>query len=276
MFWWVGGGVDALSVRGSMCRGRRVGRIPVNISIQRLRWYRLVAIGAVLVRALLVRVGRWWVGSAQSSSSVLCPSVPSSALSPAPSSSSVLCPSVPSSTALLSYHLPISPLLSSPLRSSPLLSSSSSYPPLTTPFTPDPPQLSFGQDPCPSPSPTHTPPTHTHPQTSVAACCLLLLGGWGVGLREFGVQTIRHLCPCVRGVGLLSAVFLSGPPAVHFAQTLRFSRFIACPSNPLEFNAFWAQNRALAEVWRTCVLLTTVFIDWIGPWRSRAQKSALL
>ena len=48
-------------------------------------------------------------------------------------------------------------------------------------------------------------------------------------LREFGVQTICYLCPCVRGVGLLSAVLLSGQPVVHFAQTLRFSRFIACP-----------------------------------------------
>ena len=95
-------------------------------------------------------------------------------------------------------------------------------------------------------------------------------------LREFGVQTIRHLCPCVRGVGLLSAVLLSRTVGVHFAQTLRFSRFIACPPAQLESKAFWAKNRALATVWRTCVLLTTVFIDWIGPWRSRAQKSALL
>ena len=49
-----------------------------------------------------------------------------------------------------------------------------------------------------------------------------------------------------------------------------------CPRSPLEFKAFLAQNRALAVVWRTCALLTTVFIDWIGHWRSWTQKSALL
>ena len=54
------------------------------------------------------------------------------------------------------------------------------------------------------------------------------------------------------------------------------SQFIACPPSRLAFGAFWAQIRALAAVWRTCVLLTTVFIDWIGSRRSRAQKSALL
>ena len=95
-------------------------------------------------------------------------------------------------------------------------------------------------------------------------------------MREFGVRTIRHLCPCVRGVGLPSAVFLSGTAGVHFAKTLRFSRFIVCPPSRFEFKAFLAQIRALAAVWRTCVLLTSVFIDWIGPWRSRVQKSALI
>ena len=176
----VGGGVDALSVRGSMCRGRRVGRIPVNISIRRLRWYRLVAIGAVLVRALLVRVGRWWVGSAQSSSSVLCPSVPSSALSPAPSSSSVLCPSVPSSTALLSYHLPISPLLSSPLLSSPLLLLLLLLlllPSFDYSLHPRPPAAFIRTGPLSQPQPhTHT----THPYPPPYFCSLLLppVAGW--------------------------------------------------------------------------------------------------
>jgi hypothetical protein len=94
-------------------------------------------------------------------------------------------------------------------------------------------------------------------------------------LREFGVQTTVIAAP-LRWVGLLPAVLGPGPVGTHVAQTLRFSRFIAGPPAPLEFKAFWAQNRALAEVWRTCVLLTTVFIDWIGPRRSRAQKSALL
>ena len=59
-------------------------------------------------------------------------------------------------------------------------------------------------------------------------------------LREFGVQTIRHLCACVRGVGLLSAVLLSGIPGVHFAQTLRFSRSMTLPPEHFEFKAFWA------------------------------------
>ena len=54
------------------------------------------------------------------------------------------------------------------------------------------------------------------------------------------------------------AVFVSGEPSVHFAQTLRFSRFIALPHPRFEFKAFWDQNHALAEVWRTCVLLTSV------------------
>ena len=36
-----------------------------------------------------------------------------------------------------------------------------------------------------------------------------------------------------------------------------------------ELNSF----NGLPKMW--CVLLTTVFINWIGPWRSRAQKSAL-
>ena len=94
-------------------------------------------------------------------------------------------------------------------------------------------------------------------------------------LREFGVQTTVIAAP-LRWVGLLPAVLGPGDPGTHVAQALRFSRFIAVPPTPLEFKAFWAQNRALAAVWRTCVLLTTVFIDWIGPWRSRAQKSALL
>ena len=92
--------------------------------------------------------------------------------------------------------------------------------------------------------------------------------------REFVFQTIRHLCPCVRCSLAVPAVLVSGEPGVHFPQTLYFSRFIACPRAPLEFKAFWAQYRALAAVWRTCV--TSFFIDWIGPWRSRIQKSALL
>ena len=65
-------------------------------------------------------------------------------------------------------------------------------------------------------------------------------------LREFGLQPIRHLCPCVRCSLAVPTVLVSGEPGVHFAQTLRFSRFIALPPRPLEFKAFWAQNHALA------------------------------
>ena len=48
-------------------------------------------------------------------------------------------------------------------------------------------------------------------------------------LTEFGLQTIRHLCPCVWCSLALPAVLLSGLPGVHVAQTLRFSMFIPCP-----------------------------------------------
>ena len=70
----------------------------------------------------------------------------------------------------------------------------------------------------------------------------------GNSLREFGVQTIRHRCPRVRGVGLPSAVLVSGQPVIHVVQTLRFLRFIALPPTRFEFEAIWAQYRALAEV----------------------------
>ena len=80
----------------------------------------------------------------------------------------------------------------------------------------------------------------------------------------------------LRWVGLLPAVLGPGDAGTQVAQTLRFSRFMVCSPGPLEFQAFWAQNHALAEVWRTCLLPTTVFIDWIGPWRPRVQRSALL
>ena len=94
-------------------------------------------------------------------------------------------------------------------------------------------------------------------------------------LSEFDVQTIIIAAP-LRWVGLLPADWGLGVAGTHVARTLRFSRFIAAPPTRHAFGAFWAQNIALAEVWRTCVLLTTVFIDWIGPWRPRVQKSALL
>ena len=94
-------------------------------------------------------------------------------------------------------------------------------------------------------------------------------------LREFGVQTTVIAAP-VRWGGLLPAVLVPGPAGTHVAQTLRFSRFIAAPPSQFEFKAFWAQDRALVRVSCTCVLLTTVLIDWISPWRTRPQESALL
>ena len=90
------------------------------------------------------------------------------------------------------------------------------------------------------------------------------------------IEWLRHWSP-------LRAVFPGAscgfPLATSWRSRRSNARFLEVYSvspPPLEFKMFWAQNRALAEAWRTCVLLTTVFIDWIGPWRSRAQKSALL
>ena len=93
-------------------------------------------------------------------------------------------------------------------------------------------------------------------------------------LREFGLQTIRHLCPCVRCSLARAAVFQSGTVGFHVAQTPRFSRFMACPPGPLAFGAFLCKIDALAAVGDACVLQTTCFLDWIGPWRPRVQKSA--
>ena len=70
---------------------------------------------------------------------------------------------------------------------------------------------------------------------------------------------------CVRLPWLLSAVSRSGTAGIDFAQTLRFSGFYACPRSPRAFGTHFAQNRALLRVWRTCVLVTSVFIEWIGP-----------
>ena len=53
-------------------------------------------------------------------------------------------------------------------------------------------------------------------------------------LREFGVQTTVIAAP-VRWGGLLPAVLVPGLPSTHVAQTLCFSRFIACPPRPLAF-----------------------------------------
>ena len=85
-------------------------------------------------------------------------------------------------------------------------------------------------------------------------------------LRELGLQTIRHLCLCVRCSLADPAVLLSGPPGFHVAQTLRFPWFIACPPNPFGFKAFSFSMCSPEHG----------FIDWIGPWRSRTEKSALL
>ena len=80
-----------------------------------------------------------------------------------------------------------------------------------------------------------------------------------------------------RCVGFLSAVLVLGFPGVHVAHTLRYLRFMACPPQPsLEFKQFFSQNRSLARLRRTCTLQITFSINWIGPWRTRAQKSALL
>ena len=86
----------------------------------------------------------------------------------------------------------------------------------------------------------------------------------------------RHLFPSARVPLVLSAV--SGPvtDGVHFAQTLCFPEFNAGPPRALAFKAFLLHNRSLLRVWRTPVLLTTVFVEWIAPRLARAQKSAFL
>ena len=63
----------------------------------------------------------------------------------------------------------------------------------------------------------------------------------------------------------LPAVSRLGTDGIQFAQTLCFSMFNAGPPGPLAFKAFLAHKRALLRVWRTCVLQTSVFIEWIGP-----------
>ena len=65
---------------------------------------------------------------------------------------------------------------------------------------------------------------------------------------EFGLQTIRRLCPCVRCSLPVPAEILSGTPGIHVAQTQPFSRFTALPRAQIAFKAFWVQNHALAAV----------------------------
>ena len=91
-------------------------------------------------------------------------------------------------------------------------------------------------------------------------------------LKEFGLQTIRHLCPCVRSSLAVPVVLLSGQPSLLAAQTLRFSRFIACPPAPFESKAFWIQNHAVAMVWRTCTLQTSFFYRLDRPLAYPTQK----
>ena len=84
-------------------------------------------------------------------------------------------------------------------------------------------------------------------------------------LREFGAKLSVIAAPLREVPWPLCAVWVRGRPGIDFAQTLRFSGFHACPRPPLAFKAFLAQNRALLRVWRTGVLQTSVFIEWIGP-----------
>ena len=93
-----------------------------------------------------------------------------------------------------------------------------------------------------------------------------------VYLREFGLQTIRHLCPCVRCSLARAAVLL----LCRVAQTLRFPGFIGCPPSPFAFQALLCKIDALAAVGGACVLQTTCFLERFGPWRPRVQKSVVL
>ena len=84
-------------------------------------------------------------------------------------------------------------------------------------------------------------------------------------LREFGVKLSVIAAPLREVPWPVPAVLVRGRAGNACAQTLRFSGFHACPPAPLAFNAFLDRNRALRRVWRTCVLQTSVFIEWIGP-----------
>ena len=97
-----------------------------------------------------------------------------------------------------------------------------------------------------------------------------------VNLGEFGLQTIRHCCPCVRCSLAVPTILLSGPVGFHVAQTLLFQRFMACPPRPFAFGAFLCKVDALVVVGDTCVLQTMCSLDWIGPRRPRVQKSEVL
>ena len=46
-------------------------------------------------------------------------------------------------------------------------------------------------------------------------------------VNEFGLRTIRHLCPCLRCSLAVPAEILLGKQGNHVSQTLRFLRFIA-------------------------------------------------
>ena len=91
-------------------------------------------------------------------------------------------------------------------------------------------------------------------------------------LREFGAKLSVIAAPLREVPWPLPAVWLRGLGGTHVAQTLRFSRFNTWPSRQLAFKAFLAQIRALLRVWRTCVLQTSVFIEWIGSWVSLIPK----
>ena len=78
-------------------------------------------------------------------------------------------------------------------------------------------------------------------------------------------QTIVIAAPLREASLAAKRGFVVGTFGFDFAQTLRFSGFHACPPSALAFKAFLGQNRALLRVWRTCVLQTSVFIEWIGP-----------
>ena len=69
---------------------------------------------------------------------------------------------------------------------------------------------------------------------------------------------------------LLPSVLVSGRSNAMFLEV-----YSVTPS-PHACKAFSAKNRSLIWVWRIGVPLTLVFINWIGPWHTRPQKSCTL
>ena len=94
-------------------------------------------------------------------------------------------------------------------------------------------------------------------------------------LWKFGCK-LSVICALACGTPWVQPRFWSRDILVFSSLKRYVCRGLMCPPPRFEYKVFWAQYHALVAVWRTCVSLTSVFICWIGSWRTRPQKSALL